>query len=94
MKDINHDDALRYEQQHLFNKGNLIICKSCFWCASFLDRYRIFNVCPSCVNSELESTSISNDETYTFDYDRWRGVTLVFWSTNTSYAQDQQLSSL
>jgi hypothetical protein len=81
-------------QQHLFNEGNLIICKSCFWCASFLNRYRIFNVCPSCMNSGVESTSISYDEKYTFDYDRCRGVTLEFWSTNNSYAQDEQLCPL
>jgi len=47
-KDMNYD-TLRYKQQHLFNKGNPIICKSCLWCASFLNRYRIINVCPSCL---------------------------------------------
>lgn len=92
-KDMNYD-TLRYEQQHIFNKGNLIVCKSCFWCASFLNRHKIFNGCPSCMNSELESTSISYDEKYTFDYDRWRGVTLEFWSTNIPYVQDELLCSL
>jgi len=53
------------------------MCKSCFWCASFLNSmYRSFNECPSCMKSELESMSISLNEIYTFDHDPRQGVSL------------------
>ncbi|MGA9151313.1 MAG: hypothetical protein WBZ36_12110 [Candidatus Nitrosopolaris sp.] len=36
------------------------------------------DLCPSCMKTELESMPISLDETYKFDYDANRGVTLEF----------------
>ena len=36
------------------------------------------DVCPSCMKAELESIPISLHETYKFDYDASRGVTLEF----------------
>jgi hypothetical protein len=62
---------LQCEEQR--DERNFLICKSCFLCASFLNR-RLFNQCHSCMNSELESMSISRAETYTFDYDPFQGV--------------------
>jgi hypothetical protein len=79
-------DILRKKLQcepHPFssNERNFLMCESCFWCASFLNsRYRSFNQCPSCMNSDLESMPISANEIYTFDYDPWQGVTLEFWN--------------
>lgn len=64
---------LQCEEQR--DERNFLICKSCFLCASFLNRrYASFNQCHSCMNSELESMSISRAETYTFDYDPFQGV--------------------
>ena len=61
------------------HERNFLMCKSCFWCASFLySKYRSLNKCPSCMNPELESMPISLNELYTFDYDPWHGVTLGF----------------
>lgn len=47
------------------------MCKSCFWCASFLNN-RSVNECPSCRNSELESMPLSLSEK--FDYELWQRV--------------------
>ena len=71
---------IQFEQEHIISsERNFLMCKSCFWCASFLnstDRYP--NSCPECMNSELESMPISFDETYTFDYEPLQGVSLEF----------------
>jgi hypothetical protein len=80
MEDLYHDilkKKLQFEGE--LNERDFLICKSCFWCASLLNtRYRFFNECPSCMNSELESMPISFDETYTFDYNPSQGVSLGF----------------
>ena len=66
-----------------YNERNFLLCKSCFWCASFLSKYKILAACPSCMNSELESMPISFDEKYTFDHDSRKGVTLGFRNQNS-----------
>jgi len=72
---------LQFDERHdSANERNFLICKSCFWCASFLNRYRIFDSCPTCMDSKLESMPISLNEIYTFDYDPLKGVTLGFWN--------------
>ena len=67
------------EQRIISNARNFIICRSCFWCASHLNNMnRGFAICPSCKDSKVESMPISIEETYKFDYDGSRGVTLEF----------------
>jgi len=56
------------------------MCKSCFWCASFLNKYRTFDSCPSCMDSGLESMPMSLNEQYTFNHNPSQGVTLGFWN--------------
>ena len=65
---------LYHEHQNNTSTANFLLCKSCFWCASRPFDY----VCPSCMKAELESMPISLHETYKFDYDASRGVTLEF----------------
>ena len=71
---------LQFGQEHNnSNERNFLMCKSCFWCASFLNsKYRCFSECPACMNSELESMPIGLNEKYTFDYDPSQGVSLGF----------------
>jgi hypothetical protein len=59
---------------------HLLLCRSCFWCASYFSMVRIINAkCPSCNNyDKLESMPISYDEVYKFDYDQKRGIMLEF----------------
>ena len=82
MEDLYYDN-LKKLQFDSYNERNFLLCKSCFWCATFLNsKYRYFNECPACMNSELESMPISFDETYTFDHDPRQGVSLGFWNKN------------
>jgi hypothetical protein len=59
---------------------HLLLCGSCFWCASYFNIGRVTNAkCPSCNNDDrLESMPVSYDEVYKFDYDQKRGITLEF----------------
>jgi hypothetical protein len=74
---------LCHKQEHVSSNGRtFVLCKSCFWCASILyDDVRPFRTCLICMNCDLEFMPISTDETYKFDYDRRRGVTLEFINT-------------
>ena len=59
------------------SERNFVICSSCFWCASYLNNmHRSVEVCPSCNDAKVESMPISFDETYKFNYDARRGITL------------------
>ncbi|MGC1927636.1 MAG: hypothetical protein WA667_01565 [Candidatus Nitrosopolaris sp.] len=72
MYDIIINKKLYFEQQNITSKKNFIEG------ASLLNnRRRSGEACPSCMNSELESMPISFDETYKFDYNASRGVTLA-----------------
>jgi hypothetical protein len=55
------------------------ICQSCFWCASNLSKGGMMERCPSCKTETLEPMPIrSDEETFYFQYDRKRGVSLEF----------------
>jgi hypothetical protein len=65
-----------------------LICKSCFWCASFLNRSNLISKCPVCANNAdglLDSTPISDKEVYRIDCNRKRGITLEFTSNDSKY---------
>jgi hypothetical protein len=54
------------------------VCNSCFWCASYISTsaletsYYVPEKCPSCLNGNIESIPIAQNEGYTFDYDSKR----------------------
>jgi hypothetical protein len=64
----------------IVNEIHFLLCKSCFWSASYFNIGSVTNAkCPSCNNDDrLESMPISYDEVYKFDYDQKRGITLEF----------------
>jgi len=72
---INTPDAL--PSQPIF-----ILCDSCYWCATYMDKNRIpgKNRCPQCNanNNELTSLPIMSNESFAFDYNDKRGVELEF----------------
>lgn len=77
-------NKLRFEELHItFDERSFLICRSCFWCASYINKMRSHSVevCPSCKDVKVESVPISFDETYRLDYDIKRGVTLEFART-------------
>ncbi len=69
---------------------NFLLCTSCFWCASCLSSQMLSSIaaakdsaslarCPSCIDGNIESTPIAENEKYKFDYDTKRGITMEFF---------------
>lgn len=60
-------------------KHFLLLCESCFWCASsiYIDS-SINRICPVCNNINVESIPIQNNEVYKFDYDQRLGIIFEF----------------
>jgi hypothetical protein len=63
-----------------------LICPSCFWCASGLSSHMAaakdsasLARCPSCIEGNIESIPVAENEEYKFDYDIKRGVTMEFF---------------
>jgi len=60
---------------------NFLICRLCFWCASYLyGSYKAAEKCPICDNNSIESLPISDQEAFEFEHSQSRGVTLNFFS--------------
>jgi hypothetical protein len=51
------------------DKRNFLMCGSCFWCVSCLTGNRTIVPCPSCGNNEMQSTRISDYESYNLDHE-------------------------
>ena len=70
------------------NSKYFLICKSCFWCASYLNMSNMISKCPVCANNAdglLDSTPISDKELYRIDRNRKRGITLEFANDDSKY---------
>ena len=72
-----------HDQFQLFSSLPVfVLCDTCYWCATYLDKTRIpeENSCPQCDanNNELTSFPIMSNESFTFDYSDKRGVELEF----------------
>ena len=59
------------------NQRYFVLCNSCFWCASYLRHMGTIR-CPRCKNEITEFMPIRSEETFLFQYDRKRGVSLQF----------------
>ena len=67
------------------------ICQSCFWCASCFPSQVLGTIaaaaedstsspkCPSCIEGNIESIPIAENENYRFDYNNKRGVVMEFF---------------
>ena len=55
-----------------------VLCDSCHWCASYLDKSRVKDKCTSCSSSTLSSFPVMPDESFTFSYDEKRGIEMDF----------------
>ena len=59
---------------------NFLICRLCFWCASYLyGSYKPPEKCPMCDNHSIESIPVSDQEAFEFEHSELRGVTLNFF---------------
>lgn len=69
----NNDSLVRLSRQFL-------ICDFCFWAASAIStRRHDVLACPQC-NAEISRIPLGDNETFTFSYDKRRGVELDFAS--------------
>ncbi|MGH9993136.1 MAG: hypothetical protein ACREBU_19850 [Nitrososphaera sp.] len=55
-----------------------MLCETCYWCATYLDKTKVLEKCPGCSNSMLSSFPIMPDESFVFKHDEKRGVELDF----------------
>jgi hypothetical protein len=55
-----------------------VLCDTCYWCATFLDKTKVKDRCPICSAAQLSSFPIMPDESFIFGYDSKRGVELDF----------------
>jgi DTW domain-containing protein YfiP len=57
-----------------------ILCDSCFWCATYLEKRVLVeeNICPNCSQTELSSFLILPNERITYNYSEKREVELKF----------------
>jgi hypothetical protein len=55
-----------------------MLCESCYWCATYLDKTKLGDRCPTCSAAVLSSFPIMPDESFVFNYDNKRGVELDF----------------
>lgn len=55
-----------------------MLCETCYWCATYLDKAKVVDKCPICLTSVLSSFPIMPDESFVFSYDAKRGVELDF----------------
>ncbi|HUG97260.1 MAG TPA: hypothetical protein VMJ94_06940 [Nitrososphaera sp.] len=55
-----------------------MLCETCYWCATYLDKTRVAEKCPACSSKVLSSFPIMPDESFVFSYDAKRGVELDF----------------
>jgi hypothetical protein len=55
-----------------------MLCESCFWCATYLDKAKLIESCPVCTKGMLSSFPIMPDEAFVFSCDEKHGVELDF----------------
>jgi hypothetical protein len=58
-----------------------LICDDCYWCAS-ATRTRLVEIdsCPQC-QKQVSSIPLTDNEGYTYNYDKRHGVEVEFWSS-------------
>jgi rubrerythrin len=76
-----HEEKLRTVRST--TQRYFIICRTCFWCASYIGTIDIMNEfpferCPTCNDNKVESLPILYDESYRYEYTPTRGVVLEF----------------
>ena len=82
----NHDSQSLISKTHDHIQSSsppiLILCDSCYWCATYFDKSRIpmDNICPEyrANNSELTSFPIMSNESFTYNYNDRCGIEFEF----------------
>ncbi len=62
-----------------YAKPTFVLCEKCYWCATFFKSSEPKEiVCSKCISKELSSFPITSDESFTFDYDKKKGLEMDF----------------
>ena len=69
----------REKKEVLITRRYFLICQTCFWCASLIDRCLFVKICPTCNDNNIESLPLLNNERYHFEYTVARGIELEFF---------------
>jgi predicted RNA-binding Zn-ribbon protein involved in translation (DUF1610 family) len=56
---------------------NFVVCKSCHWLASLLEDAYIFSQCPQCGGDNIEIIPVDNNEKYSLNIDKGRGIDII-----------------
>jgi hypothetical protein len=56
----------------------LLICRSCLWCASCINRQATYTKCPLCHNGEIDCMRVGEDHNCLFDYSHSKDFELKF----------------
>jgi hypothetical protein len=61
-----------------YKRANFVLCRDCFWCTSQIRMEAdVFDNCPACRGSELETMPICSDESFLFECSS-RNINLEF----------------
>jgi hypothetical protein len=61
-------EALIHENENAFiDRRNFLLCRSCFWCVSWLTENRPVIYCPSCGNNEMQLNPVVEYQSYKLD---------------------------
>jgi hypothetical protein len=61
-----------------YKRANFVLCRDCFWCTSQIRMEAdVFDNCPACRGSELETMPICSDESFLFECSS-RNINLAF----------------
>jgi Zn finger protein HypA/HybF involved in hydrogenase expression len=75
---IEHYDSTGQEYR------DLVVCKSCHWSASLLKDAYIFSQCPQCGGDNIEIIPVDNNEKYSLNIDKGRGIDIEFRDNRTA----------
>jgi hypothetical protein len=80
----NYDDSTSKVKTSGSQPPVFVLCESCHWCATYLDKARLplDNECPQCSSDMLSSFPILSTEAFTFDYSETRGGEVEFRRRN------------
>ena len=67
-----------------------LICDDCYWCASAIKTRLVdLDSCPQC-QKQISSIPLTDNERYTYNYDKGHGVEVDFWSTRQMAWQEKR----
>ncbi len=62
-----------------YTKTTFVVCEKCHWCATFFKASEPKEIgCLTCISKDLSRFPITSDESFTFGYDKKKGLEMDF----------------